>query len=74
MKFLKAYMTYEKAQTIYKTRHGRTIKICWIANVKKKYKATKRQTLKRIGIKPKYPCPVDIFSNLEKIFKELHMI
>ena len=67
-------VTYEKAQIIYKKRHGKIVKTCWIADVKRKYGKTKHQSWNRIGKKPKHPCPVNILPNLEKILKELHMI
>ena len=67
-------MTYEKAQTIYKKCHDKTVKTCWIADVKRKHGKTKHQSWNRIGIKPKYPCPVNVFPKLEKILKELKMI
>lgn len=67
-------MTYEKAQRIYKKRHGKTVKSCWIADIKRKHGMTKHQSWNRIGPKPKYPCPDDVFPKLEKILKELRMI
>lgn len=72
--FLEISVTYEKAQIIYKKRYRRTVKTCWIADIKRKHGKTKCQSWNRIGTKPKYPCPTDIFPKLEKILKELQMI
>ena len=67
-------MTYKKAQIIYKKRYDRNVKTCWIADVKRKHGKTKYHSWNRIGVKPKYPCPDDIFPKLEKILIELQMI
>lgn len=67
-------MTYKQASNIYKKRQGKTVKSCWIADVKRKHGKIKRQSWNRIGTKPKYPCPDDIFLKLEKILKELNMV
>ena len=67
-------MTYEKAQLIYRKRYGKTIKTCWIADVKRKHGKTNHKAPNRIGNKPKYPCPNNVFKDLEKILKELKMI
>ena len=67
-------MTYQQASNVYKKRYGRTVKTCWIADVKRKHKKTKHKSWNRIGIKPKYPCPDSVFPKLEKILKELKMI
>ena len=53
----KRSMTYADAQKIYKERHGRTVKTCWIADVKRKHRKTTRQAHNREGPEPKYPCP-----------------
>ena len=74
VKALKAVVTYDKAQRIYKKRHGKTVKTCWIADVKRQHGKTKRKSWNRISAKPKYPCPDHVFSNLEKILYELYMI
>lgn len=71
---VKKFVTYQQAQTIYKERYGKTVKTCWIADVKRKHGETKRQAHNRIGSKPKYPCPTDVCPNLEKILLELGMI
>ena len=67
-------MTYDKAQLIYKKRHGIIAKSCWIADVKRKHGKTTRKSWNRIGKNPKYPCPNDVFLKLGKILKELQMI
>jgi len=67
-------VTYEKAQRIYKQRHGRAVKTCWIADVKRRHGRTERESWNRIGTEPKYPCPAHVFPKLEKILRELNMI
>ena len=68
------YVTYTQAQLHYKKRYGKTVKTCWIADIKRKHGETNHKAYNRIGNKPKYPCPDDVFDNLERILKELHMI
>ncbi len=67
-------MTYAQAQKLYKERTGKTVKTCYIADIKRKHGTTKHKAWNRIGNKPKYPCPSDVFPKLEKILKELKMI
>ena len=71
---LKRFVTYLRAQMIYKKRHGKTVKTCWIADVKRKHGKTTHQAHNRSSSKPKYPCPADVYPNLEKILLELGMI
>ena len=67
-------MTYTQAANIYKKRHGRVVKTCWIADVKRRHGKTKHESWNRIGVEPKYPCPDHVFPRLETILKELRMI
>ena len=67
-------VTYAQAQMIYKERHGRTVKTCWIADIKRRHGKTKCQASNRIGPRPKYPCPGDVRPDLERILRELAMI
>lgn len=67
-------MIYSQAQTIFRKRYGKTVKTCWIADIKNQHGKTSRNAPNRIGKKPKYPCPDDIRLKLEKILKELRMI
>lgn len=51
-------MTYKEIQTKAKKELGRTIKSCWIADVKRKLGLTTRKAHNRISDeKVKYPCP-----------------
>ena len=51
-------MTYNQIQIIYKTRYGKTVKSCWIADIKRELKLTKRQAYNRINdTTVKHPCP-----------------
>lgn len=68
------YVTYKKAQQIFKKRYNSTVKTCWIADIKSKHGKTTRKAPNRINKKPKYPCPKEIRPKLEKILKELRMI
>jgi len=67
-------MTYPQAQKIYKKRHRKGVKNCWIADIKSKHGKKTRKAPNRIFKKPKYPCPEDVKEKLEKILKELGMI
>lgn len=67
-------MTYHQASTLYLQRYERTIKDCWIADLKRFYGKTSRVATNRIGNTIKNPCPERIWSKLEKILKELRMI
>ena len=67
-------MTYTQAANIYNERYGRTVKTCWIADVKRRHGKTTYKSWNRIGAEPKYPCPDNVFPRLEAILKELHMI
>ena len=50
--------TYKEIQSIYKTKYGKTIKSCWISDVKRELNLTKRKAYNRIDDdKVKYPCP-----------------
>ncbi len=67
-------VTYKEVQDLYKKRHGKTVKTCWIADILRKHGRTKRESWNRLGADPKYPCPSRVFANLEKILKELGKI
>jgi len=45
-------MTYLQAQRIYKKRHRKVVKTCWIADIKSKHGKTTRKAPNRIGKKP----------------------
>ena len=67
-------MTYSQAQDLYRKRHGKVIKTCWIADVLRSHGKTKRKAWNRIGSKPLYPCPPNIKKQIETVLKELNMI
>jgi hypothetical protein len=51
-------MTYKKIQELYKKEFNRTIKTCWIADVKRELGLTTRTSGNRISeTSVKYPCP-----------------
>ena len=63
-------LTYKKIQSIYKIEYGRTIKSCWIADVKRELNLTKRKAHNKINDdKVKYPCPIEIKERLIDIIK-----
>ncbi len=54
-------MTYNKIKESYKNLYGKTIKSCWIADVKRELGLTTRQAYNRINAEvPKYPCPTEL--------------
>ena len=67
-------MTYKQAESLYKKTYGKTIKPCWIADILRSHRLTKRKAWNRIGINPKYPCPVSIKQKLEGILQDVNMI
>ena len=51
-------MTYKVIQKLYKEEFGRTIKSCWIADVKRQLGLTTRKSYNRLSEdEVKYPCP-----------------
>lgn len=51
-------MTYKNIQQLYKDQFNKTIKTCWIADVKRELGLTTRILKNRISNKTvKYPCP-----------------
>ena len=67
-------MTYKKVQDEYHEQHGRTVKSCWIAHIKRDHNATTHRAYNRGPGKVKYPCPPEIYPKLEKIIKKHNMI
>ena len=74
IEMIRKYVTYKEAQIIYQKRYSRSVKTCWIADIRSKHGKTTRKAPNRIGKKPKYPCPDYVRPKLEKILKELRMI
>ncbi len=51
-------MSYKSIQQLYKETFNRTIKTCWIADVKRELGLTKRKSYNRLNEDSvKYPCP-----------------
>ncbi|GAA4776668.1 MULTISPECIES: hypothetical protein [Flavobacterium] len=51
-------MTYKMIQELYRETFNRTIKTCWIADVKRELGQTTRKSYNRLdGNSVKYPCP-----------------
>lgn len=60
--------TYSEVQRLYYSKYKRTIKTCWIADVKRKLGLTTRVAANRINkTKVKYPCHPDDFEKIKKI-------
>ncbi len=64
-------MTYKEIQYCYKRHFNKTIKTCWIADVKREMGLTSRIAYNRINKKTvKYPCPnEEIKRRIKKIIK-----
>ncbi|RXR17371.1 hypothetical protein EQG63_11190 [Flavobacterium amnicola] len=57
-------MTYKSIQELYKETFNRTIKTCWIADVKRELGQTTRKSYNRLDDNTvKYPCPNDDVRN-----------
>lgn len=67
-------MTYKQIQAEYRQRYGRTVKTCWIADVKRKHGKTTRVAPNRAGEEPQEPCPAHIFPKLEELMNELGVV
>lgn len=67
-------MTYKRAQEVYLERHGKTVKTCWIADIKRKFGTTTHEAWNRQAGEPSNPCPADVRDKLEPILKERGMI
>lgn len=62
--------TYKEIQGNYKRNYKRTIKTCWIADVKRSMGLTNRKAANRVGQKVKYPCPnKEIGLRIKKLIK-----
>ena len=66
-------MSYKQAQELFKKRHGKIAKTCWIADIKREHGKTKGPAHNRHG-DYKYPCPESDRPNLTKVLKDLKMI
>ena len=67
------WMSYKQAQELFKKRHGKTAKTCWIADIKNEHGKTSGPSPNRQG-DYKYPCPEADRPNLTKVLKDLKMI
>ena len=67
-------MTYRETQDEYKRQHGKTVKSCWIAHIKRDYSKTRRRAHNRGSGQAKYLCSSTIYPRLEKIMKQCGMI
>jgi len=62
-------MNYKAIQIAYRQRYKRTVKTCWIAEVKRKHGKTTRVAPNRKG-EPKVKCPEYILPKLEALMEE----
>ena len=67
-------MSYSIVQSIYQQRYGKTVKTCWIADIKRLHGCIMCIAPNRIRAKPKHPCPESVRPYLEGILKELGII
>lgn len=67
-------MTYNSVQETYRQRHCKTVKTCWIADIKREFSATTREAWNRQGDIPTNLCPADVRPKLTAIMKECGMI
>lgn len=66
--------SYRQVQEAYRTRYSRTVKTCWIADVKRRHGKIARRAYNSSGLEPKYPCPEGVYKRLEEVMKDLGMI
>lgn len=63
-------MTYKVISEIYKRHYDRTIKTCWIADIKRQLGLTTRKAYNRGKGPVKYPCPsVEIGVRIKRIIE-----
>lgn len=62
-------MTYKEIATVYKRLYGKTIKTCWIADVKRNLGIPVRKSPNRIGISIKNSCPAELMERIAQIIK-----
>jgi len=63
-------MTYREIRVAYYAVHDRTVKSCWIAEVRRKHGKTTRVAHNRKG-NPQEKCPANILPRLEALMKEM---
>jgi len=67
--------TYKQIQDDIKSRHGRSIKTCWIAHVKELNGLPLRAAPNRISVKNReFPCPSDVRPIIEDSMRRLGML
>lgn len=65
--------TYNEIQKEFRRRFGKTIKTCWIADVKERHGLTRRPAHNRKGVKRANPCPESFFPKIESVLKYFKM-
>jgi|TARA_Y100000310_G_C20285491_1_gene624674 hypothetical protein len=66
--------TYKEIQTEFKKRYGKTIKTCWIAEIKFEHGLTRGKAPNRLGSKRVYPCPKNYRTKIEDVLRYFDMI
>lgn len=67
--------TYNDIQEYVRTNYGRTVKSCWIAEIKRAYGLTKRQSPNRADPDAvKYPCPAEHRPKIEEALRHFGLI
>ncbi len=67
-------MTYKQLQDKYRRQHGRSVKSCWIAHIKRDHGKTLRRAHNRGRGQAKYLCPPSIYPKLKSIMKQYRVI
>ena len=67
-------MTYKKVQAAYEQRYGKSVKTCWIADIKREFDPAMKQAWNRQSNIPTNPCPDNVYANLKTIMSECGMI
>lgn len=65
--------TYKEIQMEFRKRYGKTIKTCWIAEVKANQGLTRGPAPNRIGKERTNPCPKEYWDKIENIIRDLGM-
>ena len=66
--------TYNEIQKEFKRRYGKTIKTCWIADIKSQHGLTRGNAPNRFGEERTNPCPPIHKEKIEDVLRYFDMI
>lgn len=67
--------SYYTIDTRFREKHGRSVKPCWIADVKEANGIVLKSMANRVpGFERKHPCPPAIRPHLESVIRELGVL